>query len=90
MIDEKKMIDIQVTGQQINSSCSDIKGATSIQGYGVLKINTNWYELQWISYLSKESNPEVFSKKSFSSSHHIYNLLVRLGQTLVRIGEALN
>ena len=28
-------------------------------------------------YLSKECNPEVLAKKSFTTSHHINNLVVR-------------
>ena len=35
-------------------------------------------------YLSKESNPEVLAKKSFTTSHHINNLVVRFSQTVVR------
>ena len=40
-------------------------------------------------YLSKECNPEVLAKKSFTTSHHINNLVVRFSQTVVRQWEAL-
>ena len=31
-------------------------------------------------YLSKECNPEILAKKSFTTSHHVNNLVVRFSQ----------